>query len=263
MFNTNHTFAICAYKESPYLRECIASLRKQSVKTNIIMATSTPCDYIADIAKEYNIPLYINDGESGITQDWNFAYSKANTDYITIAHQDDVYSPKYVESLLASVEGVEKPLIFFTNYGEIRDGKKVLNSKLLQIKRFMLLPLRIKALKNVRWIRRMCISFGSSICCPSVTMYRPNLPNPVFLNHFRSNEDWEAWERVSRIKGSFIYNENVLMFHRIHDDSETSKIIQDNKRSIEDYEMFRKFWPKPIAKLLTKAYSSSQKYNEV
>lgn len=42
----NHTFVICAYKESKYLEECIESLEKQIVKSNIIMCTSTPNDYI-------------------------------------------------------------------------------------------------------------------------------------------------------------------------------------------------------------------------
>ena len=48
----NHTFAICAYKESQYLEECIQSLKKQTVKSNIIMCTSTPNDYIKDLAKK-------------------------------------------------------------------------------------------------------------------------------------------------------------------------------------------------------------------
>ena len=37
----SHTFAVCAYKESEYLEECVKSLLEQTVKTNIIMATST------------------------------------------------------------------------------------------------------------------------------------------------------------------------------------------------------------------------------
>ena len=37
----NHTFVICAYKESKYLEECIKSLINQTVKSNIIMTTST------------------------------------------------------------------------------------------------------------------------------------------------------------------------------------------------------------------------------
>ena len=53
----NHTFAICAYKESKYLEKCIESLEKQTVKSNIIMITSTPNDYIKNIAQKHNIPL--------------------------------------------------------------------------------------------------------------------------------------------------------------------------------------------------------------
>lgn len=41
-----HTFAICAYKESEYLEECIRSLKNQTVSTNIILATSISNKYI-------------------------------------------------------------------------------------------------------------------------------------------------------------------------------------------------------------------------
>lgn len=33
--NTNHTFAICAYKESPYLEECIQSLMNQIGRAHV------------------------------------------------------------------------------------------------------------------------------------------------------------------------------------------------------------------------------------
>ncbi len=49
---TDHTFAICAYKESEYLEECIKSIKKQSLKSNIIMVTSTPNDFIKNMAKK-------------------------------------------------------------------------------------------------------------------------------------------------------------------------------------------------------------------
>ena len=42
-----------------------------------------------------------------------------------------------------------------------------------------------------------------------------------------------------------------------------SEIIEDNNRSKEDYEIFRRFWVAPIAKLLTKLYSNSEKSNKV
>lgn len=58
-----HTFAVCAYKESPYLEDCIQSLRAQTVKSNILIATSTPNDYIRSIAEKYDIPLIVNPGK--------------------------------------------------------------------------------------------------------------------------------------------------------------------------------------------------------
>ena len=49
------------------------------------MATSTPNEWIQGLAEKYEIPLYINTGEGGIAQDWNFAYRQAKTDYVTAA----------------------------------------------------------------------------------------------------------------------------------------------------------------------------------
>ena len=258
-----HTFVICAYKESPYLGRCISSLLKQTVKSEILIVTSTPNEYISKIADKYDVPLIVNNGQGGIVQDWNFAYKQANTPYVTIAHQDDIYFPKYTEQMLRAMRFVKKPLIWFCDYAEVRNEKIVKKNKLLQTKRVMLLPLRIKPFWKSRFVRRRVLSFGCPICCPSVAFAKENLPNTVFKVGFRSAEDWQAWESLSKIKGSFIYNKNILMGHRIHEDSETSHILHDNQRKQEDYTMFCKLWPKWIARILTRAYSESEKSNEL
>lgn len=258
-----HTFAICAYKESEYLEECIKSLLKQEVKSDIILATSTPNNFIKGLCEKYQIPMYVNEGESGITQDWNFAYSKADTMYVTIAHQDDVYAKTYTKHMLDMLERAKKPIIFFTDYGELRDGKKVFKNKLLKIKRIMLLPLRVKVFWSSKLVRRRILSLGSPICCPSVTFVKANCPEVIFQHGFRADEDWEAWELLSRQKGSFVYCKKKLTLHRIHEESETSKIIGDNARTKEDFIMFCKFWPKFIARILTKAYGTSEKSNSI
>lgn len=258
-----HTFAICAYKESPYLEECIESLMVQEMKSEIIICTSTPNDYIKNMAEKYNIKLYINTGKSGITEDWNFAYSKTTTKYVTIAHQDDVYLPLYSKTMSDMMEKAKNPIIFFTDYYELRNGKKVHNTGLLKIKRLMLAPLKIKIFQRSKFIRRRILSMGSPICCPSVTFNKERFREPLFKNHFRTNEDWECWEILSRHKGTFVYSSTPLTCHRIHEGSETSAAIAETGRSSEDYEMFRKFWPKFIAKLLVKQYGKSEKYNEL
>lgn len=262
-FTKKHTYVICAYKESPYLEECIKSVLNQTVKSTVLMVTATPNDYIENLSKKYGIPLKVNKGETGIVQDWNFGYNACNTQYVTIAHQDDIYFPNYAEEAVGMLEKSNKPLIYFTDYCEIRNGIKIKTNQLLKIKRIMLAPLKIKRLQKSRLIRRRILAFGDAISCPTVTYAVNNLPNPVFRVHFRSCEDWEAWERISKIKGDFLYNSKICMGHRIHEGSETSIIIGDNARKKEDYEMFCKFWPKTIARIIASFYAKSEKSNNI
>lgn len=259
----NHTFAICAYKESPYLEACIQSLINQTVRSRVIVVTSTDNDYIQNLAKKYELRYFVNQGEKGITQDWNYAYQCADSELVTIAHQDDIYDRQYAELVLQRLSEAKRPLIAFTDYGELRGEETVYDNKLLKIKKLMLMPLRIKTFQNSKFIRRRILSLGCPICCPSVTFVKMNLPEKVFQAGFRSDEDWEAWEKISRSEGSFVYCNKPLTIHRIHSESETSAIIGDTGRAVEDYQMFCKFWPKPIAKVLTRVYSTSEKSNEL
>lgn len=257
----DHTFVICAYQESPFLEKCIQSLLRQTVKSELILVTSTPNEYISNLALRYKIPSRINNGDKGIVQDWNFAYSQANTKYMTIAHQDDVYSQYYTEVVLKEMGRAEQSLIGFTDYAEIRKDKIIKSNTMLQVKRLMLLPLMLRVLQKSRFVRRRILSFGCPICCPSVTFHKENLPDTIFQVGYRSDEDWQAWEKLSKLRGDFIYCNQTLTFHRIHEESATTAIIGDKIRSKEDFEMFCRFWPVSIAKVLVKLYSKSEKSN--
>ena len=260
MSNVNHTFVICAYKESEYLEDCILSLRNQTVSSSIIMETSTPNDFISELAEKYGIPLYVNP-HGGITQDWNFGLSHVKTKFATVAHQDDVYEPEYTANIMAKFEKSKNPLIAFSDYYELRDGEKVHDTTNLKIKRFMLCPLKISFFKGSRFVRRRILSLGDPICCPAVSFNLDMIQRPIFRDGFRSCEDWEAWEIISRLKGDFLYIATPLMSHRIHEESATTAIIQDNARVEENYVMFCKFWPRPIAKLINTFYTKSEDSN--
>lgn len=264
LFTANdHTFAICAYKECKYLEECILSLKGQKIKSNLLIITSTPNDYIKQLADKYQIPLYIREGESDIAKDWNFAYQQAKTKLVTITHQDDVYCENYLVDVLRSVNIAVNPLIVFGDYGEIRNGNIVTANHLLNVKKAMLYLLRFSPLWNSRFVRRRILSFGSAICCPSVTFVKKMLPGEPFASGYQSDLDWQAWERISRIKGSFVYCHTLLMLHRIHEESVTTRIIANSDRTKEDFDMYCKFWPKWLAKGLVKLYAKSQDSNRI
>ena len=76
---SDHTFVLCAYKESPFLEECLQSLLAQTVKTDVLIATSTPCEATRSLSRRYDVPLHVREGKSGIADDWNYAVSCATT----------------------------------------------------------------------------------------------------------------------------------------------------------------------------------------
>lgn len=259
----NHTFVVCAYKRSAYLGDCIDSLLGQTIKTNIIVVTSTPNTYIQNVCNARNVELRVGSHQSGIARDWNYALSCANTPLVTIAHQDDVYKENYAESMLRSISSAEHPLLYFTDYGELRDGLEVLDNRLLKVKRRMLAPLSHGRFSSSVVVRRGILSLGDPICCPSITYVIENLPAPLFLEDYAGSLDWQMLERVSRLQGDFVYDDAVRILHRIHRESETTALIESDLRTTEDYDMFCKFWPSPIARVLSRVYACSENSNDV
>lgn len=260
-----HSFAVCAYGKSPYLHECLNSICNQTESNSeIYIATSTPSDWLENIAAKFDLPVYINHGEKGIGQDWSFAYSCASTPFVTIAHQDDVYNKEYACRAIRALSGDASSLIYFTDYGELRNGIFVDDNRLLRVKRALLAPLKHHSWARRTFAKRSALRFGSAICCPSVTYNVANCPNPPFVVGMKSNLDWATWELLSRTDGSFIYDyEKPLIHHRIHEGSATSELIASKERDAEDLEMLKCFWPPAIASLIERLYSKGAQSNEL
>lgn len=259
-----HTFAVCAYKKSPYLCECLESLRAQTTKSRIIVATSTPSDYLAESAAEFGAEYCVNaDSGKGIAADWNFALHSAKTPYCTITHQDDLYLPEYAARVTAALDGFPDSLICFTDYADrlMPTGTVVANRLYLHIKRLLLLPFYVKHSHSSRFFKRWILRFGNAVCCPSVTYNLRNLSNLKFDADFSVNLDWAMWVRLADMNGRFCFAPGILMQHRISDLMETSSAISDKRRYEEDKRIFHQLWPHPVAEFLLRLYIKSYESN--
>lgn len=257
----NHTFVVLAYKESKELEKCIKSVLNQNLKTNVVIATSTPNDYIKDLAKKYKLKVIINKEKKGIGNDFDYASNCIKSDLVTIAHQDDIYDYDYAKSVVEAYEKYKDSLIIFTDYYEIKKTRKDYKNINLTIKRILLLPLRFKFLGKFKFFKRWCLRFGNAICCPAVTYVQKNVPEKKFDVDMKCDIDWFAWEKLSKQKGRFIFIPKKLMGHRISEETTTTKIINEGIRTKEDLEIFKKFWPLPIAKIFNHFYVKSEKNN--
>lgn len=260
--NNLHTFVILAYKKSKYLENCIKSVLNQEYSSNVLIATTTNNDHIKTLANKYHLKI-IEGKHTNIGGDFDFAKNCANTDLITIAHQDDVYDREYSKEIIKAYKKWDNSIIIFTDYYEIRKSQNFYTNTNLKIKRILLFPLRFTKLSKYKFIKRLALRFGDSISCPAVTFTNKNVPKNLFTSHFKANVDWFAWEKLSNKKGRFVFINKILMGHRISESSETTKIINSGERTKEDLEIFKKFWPSSIAKILTKKYQNGERQNKL
>jgi hypothetical protein len=259
----DHTFAIPVYRAAPNLAPLIDSLRAQAgAHSKILLASSTPSAELEAFAKRQDLPLHINPHRIDIAADWNFALATAQTGFVTLAHQDDLFAPSYVAQLGNALHRHPGSFFAFCDYSEHTPlGARPTNIN-LSIKR---------ALRRRAFGTRECIveprdkvrllSFGNPICCPSVMLNRSTLADFRFPDGFQTNLDWMAWLDLARRPGGFVYVRERLVSKGIHAASETTATITNRAREREDRALFDTLWPRPVAAALATLYKFGYRAN--
>jgi len=249
-----HTFAIAAYGDSPYLEECICSLKSQTVKSKIILVTSTPSVFLEQISSKYDIPFIVNTKKTGIASDWSFAYQNCQTQYLTIAHQDDIYLSDYAQTCLSAAIFYPDSLIIFTGYRELRKGKTKLAGINFLVKELLLSPFLIRKIIYSYFLKKIVLSFGNPISCPTVMYNKENIGFLEFSSDFTVSLDWYQWLKIAKKRGGFVYIRKKMLLHRIHKETASSLKIISRIRKKEDELIFKAIWPDFLAKILANVY---------
>ena len=249
----DHTFVVLAYGDSPFLDGCLASLRAQTLTSRIIVATSTPSDRVSRAAADFGLELLVNPTRAGIAADWNFGLRAAKTRFVTLAHQDDLYAPRFLAETLASFDRRDGA-ICFTAYEEIDDVGYPTNSKISRAKH-LIEALTLGDARQAKGLRlRAYLSFGNPLPCSSVTYDLHRLTGFQFSGDFASNLDWDAWWRLMIEGETFVRAPERLVGRRHNALTETSRLLRDGVRRVEDLAMFRRAWPSPLSDVLAAAY---------
>lgn len=273
--NTIHAFVICAFGKSPYLENCIRSLLRQTAPSEIYIATSTPSEHIRRLARKYGLPLWVRQGESGIREDWLFAWREGGKRkrLITIAHQDDCYCRDYAKTVLAMYERYPDMTLFCSDYVTLKtresrmaDGTyypvqtRICAGDLVRlVKKLLRLPLRFRFYANRTWVKKSALIFGNSICCPSCTYNYSLIGDHMFDSGYSFALDWENLLSLAERPGRFVCVEEPLIAYRVHSGAATKRCIEDHRREADEASMFRRLWPDWMASLLMRFYKQSYK----
>jgi glycosyltransferase involved in cell wall biosynthesis len=255
---------VLAYGASPYLDDCLASLAAQTVDVPRIVSTSTPHDGLEDLCRRHGASLRAHGAPQGIGHDWNAGYEAATTDWVTLAHQDDVYSPDYAAFVHERAAEHPDDTMVFSTYYEIVDGARRPTGTLLRVKQ-VLLELGFLGADRItsRRRKRRVLRFGNPVSCPTVTLNKAVLPGFRFRDDMKTNMDWLAWLDIADRPGGIGLSRRPLVGHRVHPGSETSASIEAGDRHREDLEVFERLWPGPVARVVASVYAHSYRSNQV
>lgn len=254
-----------AYKESGFLDDTVSRLMGQTAGSRVLISTSTPNALISGVAEKYGVEVRVNPSGGTSAKDWNFAYAQADTEYVTLAHQDDVYEPAFAEKTLEALGKAKNPVLAYTGYYELRysekggEGVRVDKNRILGVKRKMLGAIDIA--RGNRWLRNRVLSFGYPMNCPGTTYVKRRFEATDFIPDWHNSHDWEYVIRIAPEKGEFVYIRDLLLGHRIYLESQTTNTIGSGIREREDFECLRRYWPEPIARAILKQYAKSYKSN--
>lgn len=104
------TFSIVipTYNGSEFIEEALTSVFNQTrLPDEIIVSDDNSTDNTLEIVGKYSDKLKIfrnEDGPSGFVNGWNKAIAHANSDYISILHQDDKLEPTFLEEIENAVK---------------------------------------------------------------------------------------------------------------------------------------------------------------
>lgn len=241
-----HTFVILAYNISDDLEECIKSVINQSVKSNIVIATSTPNDYIIDLASEYSLGVMTNKAKSNKGRDYNFAINSFDTPLVTIAHQDDLYDRNYTKEVLKAYKKNKKAAIIFTDNYEIHDDKKIIKSKKLFWKRYYLFPLSFSFLQNKKFFKLRSLRRDKFICTSSITFVKKNIDGDIFPTNLKYDNDWQGLIDLARKDTRFVYLRKKLVGYRV-EEKENNKT-----KNKEDLKILKSMYPSWYYKRIVK-----------
>lgn len=125
----NVSVVMCTYNGEKFIREQLDSIINQTYPiSELIIQDDKSVDNTIGIIQEYAnkytfIKLYVNKVQLGVSRNFQSAFNKATSPFISVADQDDIWCPDKLEVLFNSIGD---NVLIYSNSLEFKDNNAVL-----------------------------------------------------------------------------------------------------------------------------------------
>jgi len=229
------TFAIPCRDAGPFLRPLLESLLGQTRQDfELLLVDDGSRDDSVGLAREVagsRVRVHRNETPRGIGGNWNRCVELVATPFFCLAHQDDVYEPRYLELLLAALQARPHAALAHCRACAMDAGGSAFESLAERFKEHFWKrdPGQDRAAHYAR------LWSGNFLCCPTV-LYRTEAVRKAgpFRTDLRFALDWEYWFRLLRHGYGIVDVPELLMHYRRHAAAATATATADRSRFDEE-----------------------------
>ncbi|HEY0142006.1 MAG TPA: glycosyltransferase [Thermoanaerobaculia bacterium] len=231
---TRVTIAVPTFNGARFLSETLASLRSQTLPpADLVVLDDASSDDSAAVAASMPEVRVIRSAERrGLAANWNAALALCETPYLVLAHQDDVYEPRFAETLVAALEAHPRAAAAHCKASTIDEhGRPFTHPAGLYKERFW--PRDAAIVEREPAAELAILRQGNYVIAPSAIL-RMSIVRQLgpFDTRYAFVTDWEYWLRASLAGHTLVGVVERLVRFRRHEATAT----RDSERSLRRYE---------------------------
>lgn len=237
------TICIPLYKSNiSYVKQAVDSVLGQtSTDWELVLVDGSPEPLLA--VREWatslgntSIRYMFNDNDTSMAGNWNFAYDIAQTELVTLLHDDDFLHKDYVGDILEL--SLNEPVCsgYFCGANIVNSNGDLSKTVADSVKQVLMPKKEVLIVEGDEGLAS--ILKANFIFCPSICYRKSQLQDKPFSSDWKMVTDLDFYQKTIHGGGAFVGLRKKLYFYRRHDENQTSKLTQSLERFTEECDIY-------------------------
>ncbi|GAP74582.1 glycosyl transferase, family 2 [Pseudoalteromonas sp. SW0106-04] len=238
------TIAIpCFNTDKNYIKTAIDSVCAQSCSNWVLHVVDgnpradSALQFLCESYSSDQIRYLRNPDDHSMAGNWNFAFDSANTELVSLLHDDDFLDPTYVAEMLILAKKHHLASAYFCDVDIVDSNSRVSNTFVDVVKTIIRPKYHEVTLSGD--VGLSALLKGCFIYCPTIVFRKSKLPSSPFKSKWAMVTDLQFYADVLISGGSIIGSAKKLFSYRRHEGNQTVLLTATRRRFEEELCFYR------------------------